>query len=202
MCKPIASLFALFLVAVLNAPGANAQVSGKPDQRAARMTQINAEALKALRSAWAQSANASILRAGDVPCTIGKDDPCKVTVEILDLYDKDQKLAFCAARTSNINIYLGEDSNKKDITIGWDLDTSKTSANATYYFAELITFDDAVKATDRTTVKLTDNDTKMSVKHKYNKKDYKHGYFPVVFQKIGNGDPIMCAAIDPKIGNN
>jgi hypothetical protein len=201
MHKSIA-IFVILLAAVLNAPGANAQGSGKPDQSAARVAQINAEALKALRNAWAQSANASILSASDTDCTIGKDEPCNVKVEILDLYDKDQKLAFCAARTSSINIFLGKDSNKKNITIGWNLDTTKTSANATYYFAELITFDDAAKATDRTTVKLTDNDTKMSVKHKYNTKNYRHGYFPVVFQKIGNGDPIMCAAIDPKIGNN
>jgi hypothetical protein len=203
MPTPLRSTYLVLLVVAVAAP-AYAQSAGIGQRDAVKRMAASAQALRQLQQALAKSADATIFSLSELPCQIGKD--CKATVKVLELYDKNHELAFCAVQAQDIDIDVpaGKKPKKDTVTkISWELDVTSTANNATYYFDKgLITFDDPEGAADKTTISHSEDQTQMSISHKYKERPYELHYFPVVFQKIGNGQPAMCAAIDPKIGNN
>jgi hypothetical protein len=198
MKTPKFSGYALILIAALCAPALQAQSSGKKAHNSAKSAAVSTEAFRKLSQALAYSAKAQILSAEPVECVIGED--CPVTVEVIDLYDKAHNLVFCAARTPNIDVIVGR-GPKKDTKIIWNLELPKPSnppTNATYYFNGIIIFKDDESSASKVNVTTTT----MDMAYKYKVKNNKLVYYPWVFQRIGNNEPVMCASIDPKIGNN
>lgn len=187
----------LLIIAAAPSFALHAQPTEKAAREAAQRAEINARIVMQLQQAMAGGPAA---RQREKECEILKE--CPVEVDVMELYDVNHKLKFCAVQSDNIKIKTPASVKpKKDDETIITLTLKVPPTIATYEFADLVTFNDDETALDKATLKLSNAKKTLSIKHKHKKTGYELHYFPAVIQTIGTGAPLMCAAIDPKIIN-